>query len=135
MNQNIYGYCRTCDQCRKIGKLLTQNLAKLVTTLLKKPFQKWGLNLIRLVKLVSKSLGNQYIMVAIDYATKRVEARTLHTNIIAITTKFIFEHILTRFGCPLTIVINQTTHFIDDVIIYLINHFIFKHTNQIVYYP
>jgi hypothetical protein len=32
-------------------------------------------------------------------------------------------------------VTDQGTHFINDVIIYLIDHFIFKHTNFIVYYP
>jgi hypothetical protein len=54
--------------------MLTQNLAKLVTTLLEKPFKKWGLDFIGLVKLVSRFSGNWYILVAIDYATKWVEA-------------------------------------------------------------
>ncbi len=30
---------------------------------------------------------------------------------------------------------HQGTHFINDVIYYLIDHFILKHTNFIVYYP
>jgi hypothetical protein len=32
MNQNVHEYCQTYDQCQKIGNLLTQNLAKMVTT-------------------------------------------------------------------------------------------------------
>jgi len=32
--------------------------------------------------------------------------KTLKTNIVVITTRFLYEYILTRFGCPLTIVIN-----------------------------
>ncbi len=59
----------------------------------------------------------------------------MHTNITVVTTKFLYDHILTRFGCPLTIVTNQGTHFINDVIRYLINHFILKHINSTVYYP
>jgi hypothetical protein len=35
----------------------------------------------------------------------------------------------------LTIVIDQGTYFINDVIKYLIDHFILKHPNFIVYYP
>jgi hypothetical protein len=40
-----------------------------------------------------------------------------------------------RFRCPLTIVIDQGTHFINDAFKYFTNHFIIKHTSFIVYYP
>ncbi len=57
------------------------------------------------------------------------------TNTIAIIAKFLYDHIFTRFGYPLTIVTNQGTHFINDDICYLIDHFILKHTNSTIYYP
>jgi hypothetical protein len=104
--------------------MLTQHLAKLVTTLLKEPFQKWGLDFIGRVKPTSKLSNNRYILVTIDYATKWMEVRTLRTNITIVTTMFLYKHILMRFKCPLTIVTNKGTHFINDVIKYL--------TNQIV---
>jgi hypothetical protein len=91
--------------------MLTQNLAKLVTILLEKPFQKWGLHFIGHVKPASKMSDNQYIMVAINYATKWAETQALRTNIVTITAKFLYEHILIRFGCLLTIVTNQNIHF------------------------
>jgi hypothetical protein len=37
-------FCKSCDNCQKIGGLKTKSLAKLVITLLKEPFMKWGLN-------------------------------------------------------------------------------------------
>jgi hypothetical protein len=135
MNQTIYEYCQTYDQCQRIGNMLTQNLAKLVITLLKEPFQKRGLDFIRHVKLASILSSNQYILVATNYATKWVETKALRTNTTIVTTKFLYEHILMRFGCPLTIVTDQGTHFINDVIKYLTNHFILRHTIYIVYYP
>jgi len=64
-----------------------------------------------------------------------VEAKALRTNTTTIIVKLLYDHILTEFGCPLTIVTNQNTHFINNVIRYLIDHFIMKHTKFIVYYP
>jgi hypothetical protein len=61
--------------------------------------------------------------IAIDYATKWVEAKALWMNIIVIIAKFLYEYIMTRFGCPLTLVTNQGVRFINEVIKYPIDHF------------
>jgi len=60
----------------------------------------------RPTKPISRYFGNQYISIAVDYVTKWVEAKALHTNIVVITTKKLYDHILTQFGCPLTIIID-----------------------------
>ncbi len=40
-------------------------------------------------------------------------SKKLWTNIVVVTTIFLYEYILTRFGCPLTIVTYQEVHFIN----------------------
>jgi len=79
--------------------------------------------------------GNWYILIATDYATKWVEARTLHTNTTIVTFEFLYDHILIWLGYSLIIVTNQGTHFINNGICYLIDHFILKHISSIIYYP
>ncbi len=67
-----------------------------------------------------------YLLKGVMLERFRVEALAPRTNIVAVTTKFSYEHILTRFGCPLTFVTDQGTHFINYAIKYLTNHFILR---------
>jgi hypothetical protein len=77
---------------------------------------KWGLDFIGPIKPMGRLIGNRYILVVTDYATKWVEANALTTNIGVVQTKFLYEYILTRFRYPLIIVIDQGVHFINDTI-------------------
>jgi len=104
--KDIHNFCRSYDNCQKIGGLKTKSLTKLVTTLLEKPFMKWGLNFIGPIKPIGRQIGNKYILVATDYATKWVEAKALRTNIAIDIARFLYEYIMIKFGCPLTIVTN-----------------------------
>ncbi len=62
---------------------------------------KWGLNFISPIKLARRLPRNKYILVVIDYVTKWVKAKAFR---IVVITRFLYEYILTKFGCPLTIV-------------------------------
>ncbi len=64
-----------------------------------------------------------------------MEVRALKTNTATVTTIFLYECILTKFGCPSTIVIDQGVHFIIDAIKYLTYDFMLKHVNYTSYYP
>ncbi len=82
-----------------IGGLRIKSLANLITTLPKETFIKWGP-----IKPSRRLIEIKYILVATNYVTHWVEAKALKTNIIIITTRFIYAYILTRFGCPLIII-------------------------------
>jgi hypothetical protein len=75
------------------------------------------------------------ILVTTNYATKWVEAKTLETNIVIVITRFLYEYILTRFGRPLTIIIDQGVHFINNTIKHLTKQFFLKHVRFTTYYP
>ncbi len=127
-------YYRSYDACQRTRGLVTQSLAKLVTNLLEEPFMKWGLDFMGSIKPIGRHIGNKYIFITTNYATKWVETKALKTIIVVVIAKKLYECILTKFRCPLTIVIVQGVHFINGVIKYLTNHFLLKHVSCTTYY-
>jgi hypothetical protein len=106
MYKDVHDYYKSCDACQRTRGLATQSLAKLITSFPKEPFMKWGLDFVGLIKPAGRYTRNKKKIVATNYATKWVEVRALRIDIIAVTTKFLYECILTKFGCPLIIVTN-----------------------------
>jgi hypothetical protein len=128
--KDIHKFYRSYDSYKKFGGLKTKSLAKLVTTFLEEPFMKLGLDFIGPIKPARRLTENKYIWAATYNATKWVEAKALRTNIVVVIARFLYEYILTKFGYPLTIIINQGVHFINDTIKYLTKHFLFKHVSS-----
>nr|GEZ61419.1 hypothetical protein [Tanacetum cinerariifolium] len=57
--------------------------------------------------------GNKYILVAVDYLSKWVEAKALPTNDARVVCKFL-KSLFTRFGTPRAIISDRGTHFCND---------------------
>ncbi|GJY80964.1 reverse transcriptase domain-containing protein [Tanacetum coccineum] len=59
------------------------------------------------------SRGNKYILVAVDYLSKWVEAKALPTNDARVVVKFL-RSLFARFGTPRAIISDRGTHFCND---------------------
>ncbi|XP_070010268.1 uncharacterized protein [Nicotiana sylvestris] len=58
----------------------------------------------------------RYILVAIDYVYKWVEAISLPTNNVKVVVNFVKKHIFTRFGTPKVLISDGGTHFCDKLL-------------------
>ena len=71
-------YCRQCNVCQWVGQQNEKYYATPHQPVLPlEPFQKWGLDFVRPFKLATTRTNNNYVIVAIYYYTKWVEANAL----------------------------------------------------------
>ncbi|GJZ68317.1 reverse transcriptase domain-containing protein [Tanacetum coccineum] len=62
---------------------------------------------------ITDTRGNMYILVAVDYLSKWVEAKALRTNDARVVVKFL-KSLFARFGTPRAIISDHGTHFCND---------------------
>nr|GEY79132.1 reverse transcriptase domain-containing protein [Tanacetum cinerariifolium] len=80
------------------------------------------------------SRGNKYILVAIDYLSKWVEAKALPTNDAQVVCKFL-KNLFARFGTPRTIIGDRGTHFCNDQFAKVMQKFGVTHRLATPYHP
>nr|GFB79114.1 reverse transcriptase domain-containing protein [Tanacetum cinerariifolium] len=98
------------DSCQRQGKVsqrdeMPQNFIQIC-----KIFDVWGIDF---MGLFPSSKGNKYILVAVDYLSKWVEAKALPMNDVRVVVKFL-KSLFSRFGTPKAIISDRGTHFCND---------------------
>ncbi|GKA57276.1 reverse transcriptase domain-containing protein, partial [Tanacetum coccineum] len=73
-------------------------------------FDVWGIDF---MGPFPSSRGNKYILVAVDYLSKWVEAKALPTNDAKVVVKFL-KSLFALFGTPRAIIRDRGTHFCND---------------------
>ena len=98
-------------------------------------FKIWAIDFIEPFPIPAKQSGARYIITVVEYVTKWAIAKPVDTCSSEVVDKFIYENIITRFGCPLTLISDQGTHFINKTIKHLIDQFHIDHRRSTTYHP
>nr|GFB43399.1 reverse transcriptase domain-containing protein [Tanacetum cinerariifolium] len=80
------------------------------------------------------SRRNKYILVAVDYLSKWVEAKALPTNDARVVCKFL-KSLFARFGSPRAIISDRVTHFSNDQFTKVMLKYGVTHHLSIAYHP
>ena len=98
-------------------------------------FEIWAIDFIGPFPALTRRTGAHYILTTVEYVTKWVEEEPVKTFSSEVAPKFIYEDIITRYGCPLTLISDQGSHFINKTIVALTEQFKIDHRRSTDYHP
>jgi hypothetical protein len=98
--------CENCQRCARDQKQ-PSSLTQLMQPT--RPLQRWGLDLLGPLPPAQGNL--KYVVVAVEYFSKWIEAKSLATITSATVQKFFWQNIVCRFGVPKAITVDNRTQF------------------------
>ncbi|GJR06135.1 reverse transcriptase domain-containing protein [Tanacetum coccineum] len=94
-------------------------------------FDVWGIDF---MGPFSYSRGNKYILVAVNYLSKWVEAKALHTNDARVVCKFL-KSLFAQFGTPRAIISDRGTYFCNEQFAKVMLKYGVTHRLSTAYHP
>ena len=135
----LYKDCKNfviqCDRCQQLCRPLPNTEIPLISINPSLTFEIWAIDFIIPFSAPAKKLGARYIITAVEYVTKWAEEEPAKTYSSEIAAKFIYENIITRFSCPLTLISDQGSHFVNKNIKALTEKFKIDHRKSTSYHP
>ncbi|XP_052736729.1 uncharacterized protein LOC128197917, partial [Vigna angularis] len=95
-------------------------------------FDCWGIDF---VGPFPPSFNNEYILVAVDYVSKWVEALACPKNDASTVIKFLKRQIFSRFGTPRVLISDGGSHFCNYQLEKVLKHYGVKHKVAAPYHP
>ena len=108
MFKDAKSFVMTCDRCQRTGNISKRDKMPQQGILEVELFDVWGIDF---RGPFPPSYNNLYILVAVDYVSKWVEAIATPTNDSKVVIRFLKKNIFTRFGMPRALLSDNETHF------------------------
>nr|GEW65027.1 reverse transcriptase domain-containing protein [Tanacetum cinerariifolium] len=122
---------KDCDSCQRQGKIsqkdeMSQNAVQVC--------EIFDVSSIDFMGPFPNSKENKYILVAVDYLSKWVEAKALPTNNARVVVKFL-KSLFSWFGTPKAIISDCGTHFSNDQFAKVMSKYGVTHRLSTAYHP
>ncbi|GJR49387.1 reverse transcriptase domain-containing protein [Tanacetum coccineum] len=129
--KDAYELIKSCDACQRQGKISQRDEMPQNAIQVCEIFDVWGIDF---MGPFLSSRGNKYILVAVDYLSKWVEAKALPTNDARVVVKFL-KSLFSRFGAPRAIISDRGTHFCNDKFARVMSKYGVTHRLSTPYHP
>nr|GEZ84644.1 reverse transcriptase domain-containing protein [Tanacetum cinerariifolium] len=129
--KDAFELVKHCDSCQRQGKISQKDEMPQNSIQVCEIFDIWGIDF---MGPFPKSKGNKYLLVAVDYLSKRVEAKVLPTNDARVVVKFL-KSLFSRFGTPKAIISDRGTHFCNDQFVRIMSKYEVTHRISTAYHP
>ncbi|GJW79928.1 reverse transcriptase domain-containing protein [Tanacetum coccineum] len=129
--RDAHDMVKSCDSCQRQGKISQKDEMPQNAIQVCEIFDVWGIDF---MGPFLSSRGNKYILVAVDYLSKWVEAKALPTNDARVVVKFL-KSLFARFGTPRAIISDRGTHFCNDQFAKVMLKYGVTHRLSTAYHP
>ncbi|XP_058744331.1 uncharacterized protein LOC131616902 [Vicia villosa] len=123
---------KNCDKCQRVGGISKRDKMPLQTMIEVEVFDCWGIDF---MGPFLPSFANEYILVAVDYVSKWVEAIATPKAGTKIVLKFLNRNIFTRFGMPRVIISDGGSHFVNEQVAKVLDKYGINHKIAPPYHP
>jgi integrase-like protein len=132
MDEDIREYVKQCDKCQKRtkGKERAESGSANITP---EPFYHIGIDVMG--PLPRTLTGKRYIILAVDFFTKWVEAEAVEEADAQTVVKFLHSRIICQHGVPQEITSDRGTEFLNDLVKEFERTYHIKHIRTTAYHP
>ncbi|XP_043817312.1 uncharacterized protein LOC122724981 [Manihot esculenta] len=121
-----------CARCQQTGNIGNRSEMPQAPIMVCEIFDIWGIDF---MGPFPPSFGNTYILLAVDYVSKWIEAKATRADDAKTVVDFVKSHIFSRFGMPKAIISDRGTHFCNKVVETLLKKHHVIHRTSTAYHP
>ena len=130
--KDAHRFVSTCDKCQRMGNISRKDETPMHPILEVELFDLWGIDF---MGPFPASYNNLYILLAVDYVSKWVEAIPTRTNDAKVVAQFLRSNIFSRFGTPRALITDNGTHFFNKIIDKILQKYGVRHRTSLAYHP